>query len=115
MNAVANSLQPNESATVNVTMLVPNDNTSTRWAVLFVQSATEQTGAKAIDKNVQLGVQLSMRIAVPIYQSPASNKLYKGTIEGLTQKLNDDGTRTFSTQVINLGDKILNCKVYFTL
>ncbi len=109
------TLQPNESATINVTMLVPNDNLSTKWAVLFIQSAVEQTGPKAVDKEMALGVQLALRIAVTIYQSPASNTLYKGTIEGLVEKVGDDNIRKYSSQVINLGDKILNCKVYFTV
>jgi hypothetical protein len=109
------TLQPNESAKINVTMLVPNDNTSTKWAVLFVQSAAEQTGARAVDKEVALGVQLALRIAVTIYQSPASNTLYKGSIEGLTEKINDDNSRQYTSQVFNLGDKVLNCKVYFTI
>lgn len=109
------TLQPNESATINVTMLVPNDNPSTKWAMLFIQSAVEQTGPKAVDKEIALGVQLALRIAVTIYQSPASNTLYKGSIEGLTEKINDDNTRKYSSQVFNLGDKVLNCKVYFTV
>ena len=109
------TLQPNESATINVTMLVPNDNPSTKWAVLFIQSAVEQTGPKAVDKEMALGVQLALRIAVTIYQSPASNTLYKGSIEGLKEKVGDDKTRKYSSQVINLGDKVLNCKVYFTV
>lgn len=109
------TLQPNEAVTINVTMLVPNDNSSTKWAVLFIQSAVEQTGPKAVDKEMALGVQLALRIAVTIYQSPASNTLYKGSIEGLAEKINDDNTRKYSSQVINLGDKVLNCKVYFTV
>jgi len=109
------TLQPNEQATINVTMLVPNDDPSTKWAVVFVQSAVEQTGAKAVDKDMALGVQLALRIAVTIYQSPASNTLYKGTIEGLTESIGEDGLRTYDSQVFNLGDKVLNCKVYFTI
>jgi len=109
------TLQPNESAPVNVTMLVPNDNYSTKWAVLFVESAVEKTGAKAIDKNVQMGINVAVRIAVPIFQSPASNTLYKGTIEKITETILDNNTRKYESQVINLGDKILNCKVYFTI
>jgi hypothetical protein len=109
------TLQPNEQARINVTILVPNDNYSTRWAVLFIQSAIEQTGPKAVDKDMALGVQLALRIAVTIYQSPESNKLYKGTIEGLTETVGEDNTRTYNSQVINLGDKILNCKVYFII
>jgi len=109
------TLQPNESATINVTMLVPNDNPSTKWAVLFIQSAVEQTGPKAVDKEMALGVQLALRIAVTIYQSPTSNTLYKGTIEGLVEKIGDDNVRKYSSQVLNLGDKVLNCKVYFTV
>jgi hypothetical protein len=75
----------------------------------------EQTGAKAIDKDVQMGMTLSLRIAVPVYQSPSSNTFYKGTLEGLTETIAEDGKRTYETKVINLGDKILNCKMYFTI
>lgn len=107
------TLQPNEAATINVTMLVPKDDISTKWAVLFIQSAVEQTGPKAVDKEMALGMQLSLRIAVSIYQSPMSNTLYKGTIEGLTEKIGEDDARKYEARVINLGDKILNCKVYF--
>lgn len=109
------TLQPNESATINVTVLVPNDISATRWAVVFVQSAVEQTGAKAVDKEMALGMNLALRIAVTVYQSPASNTLYKGTVEGLKEVIGDNGSRTYQTQVINLGDKILNCKVYFII
>ncbi len=109
------TLQPNESARVNVTMLVPNDDPSTKWAVLFVESAVEKTGAKAIDKDVQMGLQIAARIAVPVYQSPTSNTLYRGTLEGLEESIDSLSNRTYTTQAINLGDKILNCKVYFTI
>ena len=109
------TLQPNESANVNVTMLVPNDDASTKWAVLFVESAVERTGAKAIDKAISMGVQISARIAVSVFQSPESNNFYKGTIEGLTEKVDSENNRTYETMVVNLGDKILNCKVYFTV
>ena len=107
------TLQPNESAKINVTMLVPNDNSSTKWAVMFVESAVEQTGPQAVDKGMKMGMTLSARIAIPIFQSPSSNNFYKATIEGLTESV-QDSTRVYNTKVINLGDKILNCKVYFT-
>ncbi len=108
------TLQPNEAVRVNITMLVPEDNPSTKWAVLFVESAVEKTGAKAIDKNVQMGLQISARIAVPIYQSPDGNTLYNGTLDGLKNSVDDEGNMVLETMAINLGDKILNCKVYFT-
>jgi hypothetical protein len=41
--------------------------------------------------------------------------MFKGTIEGLTEKVNDDQTRKYESRVINIGDKILNCKVYFII
>ena len=109
------TLQPNESANVNVTILVPNDDNSTKWAVVFVESAVERTGAKAIDKQVNMGMKISPRIAVSVFQSPVSNTFYKGTIEGLTEKVDAENNRTYETMVVNLGDKILSCKVYFTV
>ena len=108
------TLQPNETGTVNVTILVPENDNSTKWSVLFIKSAEEKTGAAAIDKNIQMGIRVAARIAVPIYQSPPSNTLYKATIEGLTETIGDS-TRTYQSKVINLGDKILNCKVFFTI
>jgi len=109
------TLQPNQTGTVNVTILVPENDNSTKWSVLFIQSAEEKTGPGAIDKNIQMGIHVAARIAVPIFQSPASNTLYKASIEGLTETIGDDSTRTYSSKVINLGDKILNCKVFFTV
>jgi len=95
------TLQPNEAGRINVTMLVPQDNPSTKWAMLFVESAVEQTGPGAIDKTVQMGMQLSARIAIPVFQSPNSNTLYKATLEGLSEKV-DGENRTYTTKVINL-------------
>jgi len=109
------TLQPNETGTVNVTILVPENDNSTKWSVLFIKSAEEKTGAAAIDKNIQMGIRVAARIAVPIFQSPPSNTLYKATIEGLTETIGEDSTRTYKSKVINLGDKILNCKVFFTI
>lgn len=109
------TLQPNESVRVNITMLVPEDENSSKWSVLFVQTAEEQTGARAIDKDVGMGMKVSARIAVTIFQSPKSNNFYKGTLEGLTAELNEENKYVFKTQAINLGDKILNCKIYFTM
>lgn len=108
------TLQPNESVGVNVTMLVPEGNNATKWAVVFVESAEERTGPEAIDKDVRMGLQVAARIAVPVFQSPSSNTLYKGTIEGLSEKVTDT-SRIYQSKVINLGDKILNCKVFFTV
>jgi len=109
------TLQPNESVRVNVTMLVPNDNPSTKWAILFVESAEEKTGPAAIDKDIQMGLKVSARIAIPIYQSPTTNTLYNGTIDGLVETIGDDNSRTYNSMVINVGDKVLNCKVFFTI
>lgn len=107
------TLQPNESTRINITVLVPEDNNSTKWSMLFVESAVEQTGPAAIDKQVQMGMKVSARIAIPIFQSPTSNTLYKASLEGLNESLND-GQRTYTSKVINLGDKVLTCKVFFT-
>lgn len=108
------TLQPNETGRVNVTILVPENDNSTKWSVIFVQSAVEQTGPAAVDKDIQMGIKVAARIAIPIYQSPESNTLYKASIEGLTDTIGPDNQHTFLTKVINLGDKILNCKVFFT-
>ena len=108
------TLQPNATAKVNVTMLVPNNDASTKWAMIYVEIAKEKTGAEAIDKKLAMGIQVSPRIGLQVFQSPPSNTLYKGTIDNLKEIPVEEGQpRKFSADVINLGDKILNCKVYF--
>lgn len=107
------TLQPNESATINVTVLVPENNNSTKWSILFVQTAVEQTGPDAIDKQVQMGMKIAARIAIPIFQSPNSNTLYKASLDGFDESI-VEGNRRYTTKAINLGDKVLTCKVFFT-
>jgi hypothetical protein len=105
-------LQPNGEQQIAVTMQQAADDFGSKWGVIFVRTAKEQTTYSA-DKTLAAGMTMSARIAVDVYQTPGSNKEYKATIGNLTEiGLQEDSTRTFSAVVNNLSDIITNCKVY---
>jgi hypothetical protein len=72
-------LGPNEEKQIAVTMQQPTDDFGSKWGVIFVRTAQEQTAYSA-DKSVSAGVSVSARIAINVYQTPGTNKNYKATI-----------------------------------
>jgi hypothetical protein len=108
-------LNPNESREVIVTMTVPKDGFSTRWGLIYVQTAKEQTGSKA-DKSLNTGVVISPRIVIQVTQSPNSNSNYKAVIQNL-QEITKPGEiqRSFKVDVSNVGDKPINANVFLTI
>jgi hypothetical protein len=104
-------LNPNESAQIEVLMQVPRDGFQSKWGIINVQPAKEQTGISA-DKEMATGVILVPRIAVLVQQSPQSNENYEGIIQGMTEvtKPGDDN-RIFEATIINSGDKVLEADV----
>jgi hypothetical protein len=105
-------LAPNEEKEVAVTIQQPADQYGSRWGVLLVSTAIEQTSFSA-DKGVSAGLSLSGRIVIDIFQTPGTNKAYKANISNLSELTEpDDSTRTFTALVNNLSDIITNCKAY---
>lgn len=105
-------LKPNEEIEVTVTMQVPVGDFSARWGVIYVRTAKEQTSFSA-DKSLSAGVAVSAQIAILVSQSPSSNTNYYATINRLTELTSEsDSIRKFAANVENLGDKIIQCKVY---
>lgn len=105
-------LQPNEEKEIAVTMQQPTDEYGSKWGVIFVRTAYEQT-AYGADKNVTAGMNISARIAVNIYQTPGNNKSYSATIGNMSEiSHRDDSIRTFNAIVNNLSDVITGCVVY---
>jgi len=105
-------LNPGDEAQIQINMMIPNDQYSAAWCVIYIQPTLEQTSWNA-DKNLGAGINVSGRIGVLIYQSPKSNTNYSLKISSLveTTQLNSKN-RTFSATVENLGDKITKSKVY---
>jgi len=105
-------LNPGDEIPIQVGMLVPNDQYSAAWCLLYIQPSREQT-SWSVDKKLGTGITVSGRIGILIYQSPKSNTNHSLKISSMTEitKLGDNG-RTFSATIENLGDKITKCKAY---
>ncbi|MBE9467577.1 MAG: hypothetical protein IMY72_04545 [Bacteroidetes bacterium] len=105
-------LNPNDEKTITINMQVPVDDYSTRWAMIYVKTTQEQTAFSA-DKELRAGVTVSGRIGVLVFQSPKSNTNYSATINNLIETTEaKDTVRRFTANIDNIGDKIMQCKVY---
>ena len=108
-------LEPNDSKEIEVNMTVPSDGNSTRWCIIYVAIAKEQTSNKA-DKAMGAGVQIAPRIVIQVSQSPAGNSNYQATIKNLQEITKPGDTeRSFKVDVVNTGDKVIQAKVFLTL
>lgn len=105
-------LNPNDEKTITVNMQVPVDDYSTRWAMIYVKPTKEQTAFTA-DKSLRAGVTVSGRIGVQVFQSPKSNTNFSAKINNLIEVTEaKDTVRKFTANIDNVGDKIMQCKVY---
>jgi hypothetical protein len=104
-------LQPNEEKKIAVTMQQPADEYGSKWGVVFVRTAIEQSAYSA-DKTISAGINITGRIAVNLFQTPGTNKNYKANITNLIELTNEgDSIRSFSALINNLGDIITPSKV----
>lgn len=105
-------LNPGDDIQIQVSMLVPNEEYSAAWCMLYIQPSREQTSWTA-DQNLGTGITVSGRIGVQIYQSPKSNNNHSVKISNLTEIIQPgQQDRKFSATIENLGDKVTKCKVY---
>lgn len=108
-------INPNEKTEVKVVMQVPPGESSTRGAMIYVSSTEEQTALGA-DKQMNSALKVRPRIGVKVVQSPTSNKNYRGSVSNLKESTKaNDTLRTFEVTVSNIGDKMLEGKVYLVL
>lgn len=108
-------LNPNESATSELIMTVPRTGFNTRWGMIRVEVAKEQT-ASQVDKQLSTGVVIVPRIVVLVKQSPRSNMNFSGTVSGLHEVEGfHPEFRSFEATLSNTGDKILDAKVFLAL
>ena len=104
-------INPNETASVDVLITVPQGENETRWSILYVEPTKEKTTFSA-DKNLGTGVIVKPRIAVMINQSPKNNTNYSAKIGNLIEiTKTDDEFRKFEVTVKNIGDKIIDAKL----
>lgn len=108
-------LNPNQTATIDAIITVPKDGFSTKWCMIFVEVAKEQTSFEA-DKALATGVMIVPRIVILAKQSPKSNTNYKATIAGLKEITKpSDKNRVFEAQVSNIGDNVIDGNVSLAL
>jgi len=108
-------LNPNESAEVSLILAVPQTGFNTRWGMIQVEVAKEQSPSSA-DKQLATGVIVVPRIVVLVKQSPRSNQNFSAKVSNLhevTEK--DDEFRSFEASIANTGDQIIDAKVFLAL
>lgn len=105
-------LNPSDEIQIQVGMMVPNDEYSAAWCMMYIQPTREQT-VWSSDKQLGAGVMVSGRIGVQIQQSPKSNANHSLKISNLNEISSpSDSVRKFSATIENLGEKITSCKVF---
>mgnify|MGYP006282811165 FL=1 len=114
MNPSYMEINPNASQTVQLNFQAPTDDYTSKWGILSVSTAKEQTSFSA-DKETTAGISLYGRIDVYLSYTPqselGSNKRVK--ISNLKETTTEeDSVRTFSVHVDNLGNIIVPCKIY---
>ena len=108
-------LNPNESAEIELIMNVPRDGFKTRWGMIHVQVAKEQSPSTA-DKQLATGVILVPRIVVLLKQSPRANQNYQASLKDLIEITEpDDEFRNFEATLVNTGDKVIDAKIFLAL
>ncbi len=108
-------LNPNQTAQLDVMMTVPKDGFSSRWCMVHVEVAKEQSAFEA-DKTLATGVLLVPRIVVMVKQSPRSNTSYKAAINGLKEiTKRTDKLLVFEAMISNTGDNVIDANVYLTI
>lgn len=110
------TLKPNETQKVSLSMFVPENENTTKWAYVYIENVEETTDAINADKSLQMGIKITGRIAIKVFQSPKSNTSYSGGISDFKEEVNDKSNkRSFSANIFNNGDKILDCKVHMVI
>lgn len=105
-------INPGDEIAIQLNMMVPTDEYSAAWCILYIQTTIEQSSWTS-DKTLGTGVRVGGRIGVHIYQSPKSNSKYALKISNLVEITEaKDQERRFSATVENLGEKITKSKVY---
>lgn len=104
-------LNPNQVKKIKVKIKVPQNGTTTRWAMIFVEPAEEQLSVEKADKTLSLGAQVTTRVGIPIFQNPRTAGTVKADIQNL-KEIKTDSTHYFTTEIINEGDKLIEGEIY---
>lgn len=84
-----------------------------RWAMLFLQSASEQDSASRSNKQFNTKVKELLRVGIHIYQTPPS--LTHAEAKGIALKEVPAEKNAYDFYLANTGDIMLECKVHMEL
>jgi len=108
-------MNPNEEREVKVLITVPSGENASKWCYIYAQATSEQK-ENPVDKQLATGILITPRIAILVNQSPKSNMNYKGAIGKLKDITEPtDSLYSYSVDVTNTGDKIIEAKVQLTI
>jgi P pilus assembly chaperone PapD len=111
------SLNPNETATLNVMMNIPEEQLKTTWGLVNIRPEKEFTGQAADKGVVRAGLLITPEIAVKVLQVPpglATEKMKLNDFKEL-KELSNDTVRMFAVHVLNEGEVPTKCKVYMII
>ena len=116
LNPSTIEINPNETRSIKVNMDVPSDAYGSKWAILYVKGVSEKDPSSA-EKNLASGLMVKAQIAIQVYQSPPSNTKYKAIIRDLRDGGKDKttGEPLLYATIENIGDKIIDAKVYLRI
>jgi P pilus assembly chaperone PapD len=107
-------VMPGQTEEILVTLTGPSNEAlyeQMKWAMLFVQTVTEQESSKA-DKGLKATIKETVRVGVHIYQTPSN--LIKASAQALNLRPAKD-KNTYEFAVANTGEVQLQCKATLTL
>lgn len=108
-------IAPNETKEIEVTMTVPKGAYDTRWSIIAVQAVKEKKLSE-VDKQLATGILITPRIVVLVSQSAKSNKNAKAKLLNFKNITTEKDTlKKFTVDINNIGDKIIEGKVYLTI
>jgi hypothetical protein len=112
LNPAYMELNPNEAQTVQVNFQAPNDDYTSKWGILSVSTAKEQTAFSA-DQELSAGINIYGRIDVELYYTPQTGNDPRVTISNLQEVTSpEDTARKFTVSIDNLGNILTDCKIY---
>jgi len=105
-------INPNQEQTVEVTLQAPNDDFTSKWGILNVTTAKEQTSFDA-DMELSAGLNVYGRINVKLSYTPKGRNNTRVQISNLQEITEtNDSLRKFTANIDNLGNTITDCKIY---
>ncbi len=108
------TLNPNESREIKISMSPPQGDYNARWAMMYVQTVSEQKTFNADKAAARTGLNVTGRIAVQIFRTAVSNLVSKVKIGNLEEKIEtENNLRVFKALLENEGTSISKCKVTF--